>query len=247
MLKTFNISRAFYLCMALIILTASASASAQPLASNPHIQVTGEGTVAIAADMAVLTLTVTRDAKTARDALNTNSEAMAEILTAMQEAGIAEKDLQTSNFSIQPKYHYPKRNSNTEDNAPTIVGYTVRNSLSVRVRDLKKVGSILDQSVSLGVNEGGNITFTNNDPSTALAQARTLAVHNALEKAKTLAEAAGVGVGKILEMSEHGSSQRPMPMAKTRMAAVQYDEAVPVASGENSYRVSVSISFEIKQ
>jgi uncharacterized protein YggE len=247
MLKTCNLSRIFCLCAALITLAASTSVSAQQPTSNPHIQVTGEGTVAIAADMAVLSLTVTREAKTARDALNTNSEAMAEILTAMQEAGITEKDLQTSDFSIQPKYHYPKRNTNADDNAPKIVGYTVRNSLSVRVRDLKKVGSILDQSVSLGVNEGGNITFTNNDPSAALAEARTLAVHDALEKAKTLAEAAGVDVGKILEISEHTITQRPMPMAKARMAAVQYDEAVPLASGENSYRVSVSISFEINQ
>ncbi|MCL4106155.1 UNVERIFIED_CONTAM: hypothetical protein GTU68_058461 [Idotea baltica] len=197
--------------------------------------------------MALVALTVTREAKTARMALDANSKAMAEVLTAMQESGVAEKDLQTSNFSIQPKYHYPKRNSNSDNNAPTIVGYTVRNSLTVRVRELKNVGAILDQSVSLGVNEGGNITFTNNDPSAALAQARSLAVEDAIAKAETLAAAANVEVGNIQEMSEYGSPQRPAPMAKMRMASAQYDEAVPVASGENSYRVSVSVSFDIKQ
>lgn len=242
-----GLSPILHLCVALTMLAASASLSAQQPASKPRIQVTGEGTVATAPDMAVIALTVTRDAKTARAALDANSVAMAEVLNAMQERGIAEKDLQTSNFSIQPKYHYPKRNSNTDNNAPKIVGYTVRNSLTVRVRELKNVGSILDQSVSLGVNEGGNISFINNDPSAALAKARTLAVKDAIAKANTLADAAGIAVGKILEMSEYGSPQRPMPMAKVRMAAAQYDEAVPVASGENSYRVSVSISFDIEQ
>jgi len=247
MLNTLNLSRVFYLCVALTTLVAYPAASAQQLSAEPRIKVKGEGSVSIAPDMAVLALTVTRGDKTARAALDANSQAMAEILKAMRERGIAEKDMQTSNFSIKPKYHYPKRDSNAQDNAPKIVGYTVRNSLTVRVRDLKAVGSILDQSVTLGVNEGGKITFINNDPYSALAEARIIAVQHAVAKAKTLAEAAGVVLGKILEISEHSSSNLPVPMARARMTDTLYDTSVPVASGENSYRVSVSMSFEIEQ
>ncbi|MGA9575090.1 MAG: SIMPL domain-containing protein, partial [Lysobacterales bacterium] len=163
----------------------SAAAAADDSNSPPRILVSGEGSAELAPDMAVLTLTVTRQAETARAALDENSTAMSDVQTAMKAAGIEARDLQTSGFSIQPNYFYPSQKTSGEREPPRITGYTVRNSLTVRVRDISAVGKILDKSVSLGVNEGGNITFTNADPSAAITQARTRAVKNAIVKADT--------------------------------------------------------------
>jgi uncharacterized protein len=213
------------------------------------ITVSGEGKASVAPDMALLSLSVVRQRKTAREALNENSKAMNDVLSAMKEFGINEKDLQTSGFSIQPNYVYP--NADEDENfPPKIVSYTVANTLGVRVRDLTRVGDVLDKSVTLGVNEGGNVTFIKDDATPTIEEARKKAVENAIAKAKTLTASAGVGIGKILEISEQSYQASPMPMMRAEMAMVKSsaDSApVPIASGENSYNVSVNMQFEIKQ
>jgi uncharacterized protein YggE len=105
----------------------------------------------------------------------------------------------------------------------------------------------MDQSVTLGVNEGGNIMFTNDDPSDAVDQARVRAVKDAMGKAKTLADAAGVKLGKVLQISENSYSPGPAPMMRAEMMANRAADAVPVAAGESSYQVTVSMSYAIEQ
>lgn len=222
-------------------LAASALAAEPPVA---QIRATGEGEVALAPDMATLELTVTREADTARAALDANSAAMAEVIAAMREAGVESRDLQTSGFDIQPRYVYPKPR---DQHPPKIVGYTVRNSLSVRVRELDGLGAILDRSVTLGVNQGGAVRFGNVDPSDALSGARTAAVKDALAKAETLAGAAGVKLGDVLEISEQTYSPMPRPMHAARAMAMADAEAVPIETGENSYRVTVNVRIAIRQ
>ena len=229
---------------ALALGTVSAANADDPI---PRILVTGEGSVDLASDMAVLTLSVTRQAETARAALDANSSAMKDVQTAMKTKGIETRDLQTSGFSIQPNYFYPPQQPSGKRAPPKIVGYTVRNSLTVRVRDISAVGGILDKSVSLGVNEGGNIMFTNEDPSEAISKARVKAMQNAINKAKTLAGAAGVKTGQILEISEQSYSPRPMTMARAEMSMGRSADSVPVAAGENTYKVTVNVSFAIEQ
>ncbi len=207
------------------------------------ISVVGEGVSTLAPDMAVLELGVTSEAETARSAVDANSRAMSKVLKAMRDAGIAERDLQTSNFSIQPRYrHSPAR----DETPPVLVGYSVHNSLQVRVRDLDILGEVIDLSVSAGVNQGGNVSFGNDDPSTALGQARTLAVRDALAKAATIADAAGVSLGKIHSIAEQGGGPQPM-MAREAMLHSTAATAVPVATGENSYSVRVNLQVEIAQ
>lgn len=214
----------------------------------PRILVSGQGSVDIAPDMAILSLAVTREADTARGALDANSAAMNEVLAAMKAEGIDARDLQTSGFSIRPRYSRPSPKSSGESEPPRIIGYTVRNSLSVRVRDITTVGAVLDKSVSLGVNEGGNIRFTNADPSAAIEQARIKAVKQAVAKANTLATAAGVKTGKLLEISEQSFSPRPLSMATAeKMSMTRAAGSVPVATGENTYKVMVNVSFAIDQ
>ena len=235
------------LFIAFFTLTLSATSAADDDSPLPRILVSGEGSVDLAPDMAILSLTVTRQAETARAALDANSAAMQEVQTAMTSAGIEPRDLQTSGFSIQPNYFYPPQQPSGQREPPEIAGYTVRNSLTVRVRDIGAVGVILDKSVSLGVNEGGNIMFSNEDPSEAITMARIKAVQNAIEKANTLAAAAGVKTAQILEISEQSYSPRPMQMARAEMAMGRAADAVPVAAGENTYTVTVNISFGIDQ
>lgn len=214
---------------------------------EPRILVTGTGSVSIEPDMAVVSLGVTKEEKTARAALDANTSAMAEILAAMKATGIDDADLQTSNFSIQPQYFYPKSSSGDE-RRPRIDSYVVRNSLTIRVRDLATIGDVLDASVSLGVNDGGNLVFTNDDPKEAISEARAKAMKDAMDKASTLATAAGVELGKIMEISEHGGRNQPIPIAQARMMAAAAESApVPIAAGENNYEVSVSVTFGIEQ
>lgn len=229
---------------AAIVFSTASYASDQ---SQPRIRVTGEGKVDIAPDMAIMELTVVREAETARMALDENSAAMEDVLAQMKSLGIAASDLQTSNFSIQPRYFYPPPKAAGQRDAPRITGYIVRNSLTVRVRDISAVGTILDKSVSLGVNEGGNIRFGNIDPSAAITQARTRAVKGAIVKAGTLAAAAGVRVGKIIEISEQSFAPRPQNIAQAEMKHASSADSVPVAVGENSYRVVVNVTVAIDQ
>jgi len=231
----------------LFIMGFGTAAMADANAPFPRILVNGEGRVDIAPDMAILSLTVTREADTARSALDANSAAMNEVIAAMKAEGIEARDLQTSRFSIQPRYSRPAPKPTGEREPPQIIGYTVRNSLTVRVRDITTVGAVLDKSVTLGVNEGGNIRFTNADPSTAIEEARSLAVKDAIAKANTLATAAGVKTGKLLELSEQTYSPRPVAMASAEMSMARSASSVPVATGENTYKVMVNASFAIDQ
>ncbi|MEM7069290.1 MAG: SIMPL domain-containing protein [Pseudomonadota bacterium] len=227
------------------------AASAGVFANEPlprTISVTGTGVESVAPDMALISIGVVREAKTARAAVDENNKEMTAILSALKEQGIEDKDLQTSNFNIQPRYHYPKRQANGEQPAPQITGYIVSNNLDVRIRDLAKTGEILDLLVSTGMNSGGNIRFLNQDTLAILKKARISAVKDARGKAETLAEAAGVELGDILNISENTTTPRPGPIAHARTLAIQEDaSAVPIAGGENSYRVNVQISWEIDE
>lgn len=221
---------------------AALAADEQP---RPRISVTGEGEASVSPDMAILTLSVTREAETARAALDANNEAMEKVITAMKEEGIAAKDLQTAGLTINPQYVYPDGKSDQKE--PRITGYQVTNTLTVRARDIAKIGSLLDRAVTLGVNQGGNIVFTNDDPSKALEEARRGAVADAMAKARTLAEAAGVELGKVRQISEHSIAQPPMPLRAKAMRMEAAPAAVPVEAGENTYHVGVSMVFGLKQ
>ncbi|MEO4041224.1 SIMPL domain-containing protein [Hoeflea sp. CAU 1731] len=238
-------AKKFLIMFAVALLPVSAMAQAQKPHRQPSISVTGEGTAQIAPDMAVINLTVLRQGKTAREALDASNEAMAAILAEMEATGIEDRDLQTSNFSISPQYVYPKQDDNQRQ-PPTIEGYNVSNSLTVRIRDLANLGAVLDKSVTLGVNQGGQIMFTSDDPSAAITEARKKAVEDAMEKAQTLAGAAGIELGSVLKISEVANPGRPMPMMRAEMAMASDARGVPVAAGENEYSVSVTMSFEIK-
>ena len=210
---------------------------------EPVIRVSGEGEASIAPDMALLSLAVVRNAKTADAALAANNAAMKEVLGSLRTNGIADRDVQTSDFSIQPQYRQQEPKNGVMP-APEVVGYEVSNMVSVKVRDLPKLGGLIDSSVKLGVNQGGQISFTNDKPDAVLSDARKAAVADALARAKTLSEAAGVKLGRVIEIAEGSAMVAPPPVMRMSMAKERSD-AVPVASGENSYNVTVNVTFAI--
>ncbi|MDG4907035.1 SIMPL domain-containing protein [Mesorhizobium sp. WSM4898] len=219
-----------------------ALASAADTQPPPRIVVSGEGEATVAPDMAILTLNVMREAKTARAALDANNDAMAAVIAAMKSAGIADRDLQTAGIQINPRYNYTNKADGSQE--AELVAYQVTNTLSVRVRDVDKTGDILDKAVSLGVNQGGGIAFTNDDPKATITEARKKAVADALAKAKTLAAAAGVNLGKVIEITDQNVAPAPMPLNAKAFDAAR--AAVPVQAGENSYTVQVTVTFELK-
>ena len=204
------------------------------------ITVSGHGEVTATPDMASIQTGVTTEADTARAALDDNTKAMQKVLDGLKGAGIAEKDLQTSQFSIYPVY----RNDKTTNNTPKITGYRVTNQLSVIVRDLSKLGGILDQTVTLGANQMNGISFSIDDTAKLEDDARTNAVRDALHNAKLIAGAAGVAVGRIVSIQENGSSApSPVYMKAMRMEAAG---SVPVAAGEQTVSSNVSMTVEIE-
>ncbi len=228
-----------FVAVALIALPAHAESEER----TATITLQGVGEIAAAPDMATLTTGVVTQAETARDALDANNAAATSLMQTLRELGIEDRDLQTSNFSIQPLYEQQLSNSDTRRD-PKIVGYQVSNSVSVRVRDLDNLGVVLDQMVTSGANSVDGIQFSVSEPADLENQAREAAVSDAMSKAELYADAAGVSLVRILEISETDYG-RPMQenMVMARMSADM--ASVPVASGELTFSSRVSIVWEI--
>lgn len=220
----------------------SLPAMAQEESLDHTITLQGVGEVAGAPDMATLTSGVISQADTARDALTQNNAAVNKLMNLMRDMGIEDRDLQTTNFSIQPLYERNNENNNTRRD-PKVIGYQVSNSITVRVRDLDQVGAVLDQAVTVGANSIDGITFSVSEPDEMYNDARRAAVEDAMQKAELYADAAGVTLGDITRITEadYGRPQQEN-FAMARMAS---DSAVPVASGELTFSSRVSIVWEI--
>ena len=215
------------------LIGASLPALAEEAKREATITVSGNGESRATPDMAVITLSVTKQEKSASESLDANSKAMSAVLEKLKADGLADKDMQTSGFSIQPVYSYPQ-SMDSSSPAPQLVGYQTVNSLTIRLHDLAKAGAVIDSSVSMGINQGGDIRFTNEDTKPLLSEARKQAVKDAVEKAKEIADAAGVSLGRIIDINESLSSPVPVPMAMMAKDTA-ISAPVPMAPGENTY------------
>jgi uncharacterized protein YggE len=201
------------------------------------ISVTGEATVSAAPDLAQIDGGVTTEAKTAREASEANNAAMGRVLLALKGAGIEEKDFQTSRLSLQPQ-SAPNR-----PGPSAIVSYRASNRVTIRLRDVTKVANVIDTLVGAGANDIGGISFTVSQASKLLDEARERAIADARRKAEIYAKAADVTLGSPLSISEEGS---PGPMPYRKMSAGMAASA-PVAPGEETLQVNISVSWAIKQ
>ncbi|MCH2249230.1 MAG: SIMPL domain-containing protein [Cognatishimia sp.] len=204
-----------------------------------EIVVQGQGSVEQAPDMATITLGSQFAAKQADDALDQVSEATATVLATLAELGVESKDVQTSGLYLNPVWD----DSYNRHGGRNIRGYSAGNTVHIRVRDLDKLGGLLDQVVEEGANTFNGLSFGLQDSTDAKNEARRRAVADARAKAELYAEAAGVSLGKIIELTD-GVTSSPQPMFMERSAMVMSD-AVPIAEGEVSTSARVTITFEI--
>ncbi|CAN5158382.1 SIMPL domain-containing protein [soil metagenome] len=229
--------RARTIIAAIALAAMASSALGQTL--SPTVSVTGEASISVPPDLAQIDSGVTTEAKTAREASEANNKAMGGVLQALKNAGLAEKDIQTSRLSLSPQ-SAPNRNAN----APfLIVGYRASNRVTVTIRDIAKVADTIDVLVSAGANEISGISFMVSKASKLLDDARSEAIADARRKAEIYAKAANISLGAPISISEE-TAPGPMPYRKMSSGIAA---SAPVAQGEETLRVSVSVSYEIKQ
>jgi uncharacterized protein YggE len=204
------------------------------------IVVTGAGEATSAPDVAYLTLGVEADGATASEALRKNSAQMEATIKTLRDAGVDKDDIQTSNLSVGARYDYSR-----EGQAPRLVGYQATNTVSVKLRNLKKAGEVIDKAVASGSNRLDSISFGFADPKPLLNVARRDAVADARERAALYANAAGVTLGDVLQISD-SFSHAPGPVPIAARADFAKAEAVPIAAGEQTIGASVTIVYAIK-
>jgi uncharacterized protein YggE len=225
--------------LALLAAPAVAETAATETAPPAMISVTGEATVTVAPDVAQIDGGVISDAKTAREASDANNTAMGKVLLALKGAGIEARDFQTSRLSLQPQ-SAPNRSGPS-----AIVGYRASNRVTVRLRDISKVAAVIDTLVAAGANDIGGINFMVSNASKLLDDARGQAVADARREAEIYAKAAGVTLGAPLSISEEGA---PGPMLyRAKLATAGMAVSAPVAQGEETLAVTISVSWAIKQ
>jgi uncharacterized protein len=213
----------------------------RPGSSAPSITVVGSGSVPGRPDTAELTAGIVTQATSAAQALAENSASMEKILKAATGLAISERDVQTSGLSVAPQR---RQERSGPPSRPEIVGYEVTNEIRVKVRDLGKLGRLLDQFVGQGANLLGGVRFYVDNPASLLDQARTKAMVDARRKAELYATAAGVKLGRVLFIQESGSAM-PSPRV-AYVAPMRAAQAVPVAPGEQEFEASVSVSYAIE-
>jgi uncharacterized protein len=230
-------SIAFLTAAAFFVSAIQAQAQQAQSPADGGVVVIGEGSVSVTPDYARIESGVTTRAKTVKEATDANSKLMAAITSALLESGIAQKDVQTSRFSVQPIY--APQEPRTE---PKFVGYSVSNHVRVNIRQISKVGEILDRLVTAGVTDVGNIVFLVSDPSKALDQGREAAIADARRKAEVYAQASGLRLGRVIWITEDSEFAPPIAMRAPRASAAM---PVPIATGEDTLQVRVTVGFDI--
>ena len=213
-------------------------------ASNTLLTLTADGRSARVPDMAVFNAGVTSQGKTAGEAMSANAADMNRVIAALKKAGIADKDVQTSSINLNPLYGQPVVGPNGQVmQEPRIVGYQANNTVTVRSRDIKGFGKVLDALVSAGANQISGPAFQLSDPSSATDEARMMAIKAARTRAELYAKAAGLRVVRIVSITEGGGYSPPQPMYAKAMQADS--GSTPVSAGEVEAAVSVTVQFEL--
>ena len=190
-----------------------------------------------APDIATISAGVVTQAADGNGAMRQNAEQMNRVMAALKSAGIAARDIQTSGVNLHPQYRY------AENQPPAITGYQATNTVSVKLREVAKMGQVLDALVASGANQINGPTFGIDDPEPLYAQARIDALELAQARAQTYAKALGLRVRRIVSIGEGGSA--PMPMPRMAMMKAEAFDSTPVAPGESSVSVSLDVVFEL--
>ena len=233
---------ALYPALASLILFGAVSAPTVAAAeSEParSITVNGVGEAAARPDMAMITIGVRSEGPTASEALAANNRDMSATLKSLKDAGVKDRDVQTSGLSINPKYDYERNRSE-----PEVIGFVASNTVTVRLRDIDKAGDVIDQAVRSGANSLGGVSFGFDDPKPLQNAALKNAVASARAKAELLTQAAGVDLGPVMTINESysgGPTPRPL-MARAESVASD----VAIEAGESTISAQVTIVYAIE-
>ena len=227
----------------LAVLALSAPAAGQtataPLPADATLlSVSAQAQASRAPDIATVSAGVVTQAADGNGAMRQNAELMNKVLAALKAAGVAEKDVQTSGIHLQPQYRY------AENQPPAITGYQASNTVNVKLRDVSKMGKVLDALVASGSNQINGPSFGIDEPEPLYDQARLDALKLAQARAETYAKALGLRVRRIVSIGEGGGAV-PMPMPRMAMMKADAFESTPVAAGESSVSVSLDVVFEL--
>ncbi|MGQ0456183.1 MAG: SIMPL domain-containing protein [Hyphomicrobium sp.] len=223
---------------ALLLAAMAPRANAEETKMQRSITVSASGMAFAEPDQARITTGVVSEAPTAREALNANTAAMQKAIAEMKAKGVDAKDIQTSSFNVEPITVYGK-----EGQAPRITGYRVTNQVALLVRDLKKLGEVLDHLVTAGANQASGLEFEVSKAETLKDEARKEAMVNASRRAKLLAEAGGATIGDVIQISEDVAYQGPRPFAMARAAKA---ESVPIEAGTSTLEARVTVTWALK-
>jgi uncharacterized protein len=233
---------------ALVAVSVPALASAQPMTPAPalfmpgtRLDIVATGEVSRVPDVALISSGVVTKASTATAAIADNAARMERVRAALRRAGIADRDIQTSSINLNPEYKYQ------DGQPPVLTGYQASNSVSIRFRDIRRSGAILDALVGEGANQINGPTLTIDKPETAMDEARAQAIASGRARAELYARSLGLRVARVISVSEAGAEQpRPMPMMMDRAMAVSKVASAEIDPGEQKLSVSVSMSFELR-
>lgn len=215
---------------------------------STSISVEGTGTVTATPDIASISFSVSEEAATVAAAQDKATSRVDQALAALKAAGIEDKDINTSSYSIYPQYNNVICPNVGPCGAPTIRAYQVSQSVDAKVRDTDKVGAVLQGLGDAGVQNVSGPNFTIDDPENLMAEAREKAVADAKAKAEALADSLGVRLGKVVGFWENTDPSYPMPYARAEMSMAQDAgmKSPTLPAGEGEYVVRVSVTFELK-
>jgi uncharacterized protein YggE len=228
--------------LALAAVPAAAHAQAVPMQtiSGTRLDVVATGEVTRVPDIVRIGAGVVTTAPTASGALQENARRMETVRAALRRAGVAERDIQTSQLNLHPDYRHDQGG-----NQPQLIGYRASNEVTVRFRDIANTGKILDALVAQGANQINGPMLGIDKPEGALDEARTKALAAARARAELYARATGKRVGRILTISEGGGGMGPMPMYRGDAVAMSVSKT-EISPGEQSLSVTLSVSFELE-
>jgi uncharacterized protein YggE len=201
-----------------------------------RVTVSGIGRVESVPDVATFGFGVSSRSSTAKEALESNSAAMRDVIEALRSAGVAAKDLRTEQVSLTPQF---------DENGRTVVGYTATNSVSAKVDELEHAGDVVDAAVQAGANEVSGPALSRDDQAALYTKALRSAVAEARSKAEALAEASDASVGRALTIVEQGTGDGPEPPYYARMAMAA-DGSTPIEPGTEQIQAQVSVTFELQ-
>lgn len=232
------------------MMASPAAMTAHPNSIQPEttLNINAEAKIHQAPDIAYITAGVTEERATAAEAMAAQAAAMNGVFSALEKAGIAKKDIQTSGLSLYPRYDYleVKQKDGSVRGQQKLAGYVASNSVTARVRNLDTLGGTIDSLVKSGGNTFSGVTFAIDNDKEIKNRAREQAMKDAIAKAELYARAAGLKVARIVTISEgYEYSPQPMMMARAEMAMDAAAAPTPVAGGEIGVTASVSVMFEL--